>query len=277
MVDVQDLLRSGNLNAALEQLQDQVREDPSNSKHRVFLFQLLSVLGQWDRALNQLNVLADLDAATLPMVQTYREALNCEAFRNEVFAGRQTPLVFGEPEEWIALVLEALKHTAEGHHQQAQALREKAFEEAPATSGEVDGKAFEWIADADPRMGPMLEVIVNGRYYWAPFHRIRKIELDAPEDLRDLIWMPAQFSWANGGQAVGLIPSRYPGSEGSEDGATRMARQTLWVEEGEAVFGLGQRLLATDGAEYALMDCREISLNSAPPADAEPAAENGDG
>ena len=44
--------------------------------------------GEWNRALTQLNVAGELDAGTLLMVQTYREALRCEVFRAEVFAGR---------------------------------------------------------------------------------------------------------------------------------------------------------------------------------------------
>ena len=47
-------------------------------KLRVFLFQLLCVLGQWERALTQLNVAAELDAQALAMAQMYREALQCE-------------------------------------------------------------------------------------------------------------------------------------------------------------------------------------------------------
>ena len=56
-------LHEGNLDETLASLQDQVRKDPSNAKLRVFLFQLLALLGQWDRAMNQLNVAGDLDAA----------------------------------------------------------------------------------------------------------------------------------------------------------------------------------------------------------------------
>ena len=32
------------------------------------------------------------------MVQTYREALRCEVHRAEVFAGRKSPLILGEPD-----------------------------------------------------------------------------------------------------------------------------------------------------------------------------------
>ena len=256
-------LREGNLDQALEQLQQKVRDDPSNAKHRIFLFQLLVVLGRWDRALNQLNVLGDLDASTLAMVQTYREALRCEVLRAEVFAGERSPLVFGDPEPWLALLMQALKLTGTGNYDGARPLREQAFEEAPVTAGRIDGQPFEWIADGDSRLGPVLEAIVNGRYYWIPFDRIREIRIEDPVDLRDVVWMPAQFSWANEGEAVGLIPTRYCGSASSADDAVKLARKTEWEERpGEIFLGLGQRMLATDGGEYSLLDVRHIVLET---------------
>ena len=71
----EECLRDGKLGDALAELQNQVRGDPSNAKQRIFLFQLLSVLGQWERAMTQLNVAGDLDPGALAMVQAYREAL----------------------------------------------------------------------------------------------------------------------------------------------------------------------------------------------------------
>ncbi|MFZ1860706.1 MAG: tetratricopeptide repeat protein, partial [Candidatus Competibacter sp.] len=105
-------LREGRLQDALTELQAQVRKEPANPRYRIFLFQLLAVRGQWERALNQLNVVGEMDATSLPMVQTYREAIRCELLRAEVFAGRRSPLVFGDPEPWVALLLDALRLTA---------------------------------------------------------------------------------------------------------------------------------------------------------------------
>lgn len=262
-MDAIEQLRTGDLQGALQTLQATVRSDPADAHHRVFLFQLLSVLGQWDRALAQLNVAGDLDAGTLAMVQTYREALGCEALREAIFRGERSPLIFGEPERWIALVFQALRLSAEGHHGQAQEMREEAFEDAPTTSGTLNGEPFEWIADGDSRIGPFLEVIVNGNYYWAPFDRIALIKSEEPADLRDMVWTPAEFVWANGGQAVGLIPTRYVGSTEAEDDRLRLARATEWQELAEGVFaGLGQRMLSTDGQDYSLLDVRELRLNS---------------
>ena len=81
-----------------------------------------------------------------------------------------------------------------GQFAAAARLREQAFAAAPATCGRVDGQSFQWIADADSRLGPMLEVIIADRYFWVPFCRIRRIALEKPTDLRDLVWLPAQFA-----------------------------------------------------------------------------------
>lgn len=278
MMPAEQSLREGRVQDALAELQAQVRKEPANAKYRIFLFQLLAVLGQWERALNQLNVLGEMDASSLPMVQTYREAIRCELVRTDVFAGRRSPLVFGDPAPWVALVLEALRLTAEGHPAEAQAVRDQAFEAAPATAGTLDGQPFVWLADADPRLGPMLEAVVNGRYYWIPFQRIRTIVLEQPADLRDYVWMPARFTWANGGETVGLIPARYPGSEASADPLIQLGRKTEWREGGaETWLGLGQRLLATDQGEYPLLDIRRIELMSVEDHPAEETSSEADG
>jgi len=256
-------LQQGNLSQALTELQNQIRKDPSNSRLRVFLFQLLAVTGQWERSLTQLKVVGELDALALLMVKTYQAAIVCEAFRSDVFAGKRSPLVFGEPPVWLAQLLEALRLDAETHYIQAKDMREQALELAPATGGIIDGQRFEWLADADNRLGPILEAIVKGQYYWIPLQNIQKVEIEKPVDLRDAVWTPVQFTWINGGQASGLIPTRYPGSESSADNLIQLARKTDWLEYADGLYlGQGQRLLATNVDDYPLMDIREISFDN---------------
>ncbi|WP_445372270.1 type VI secretion system accessory protein TagJ [Methylomonas sp. HW2-6] len=264
MLSVSQLIANGELDPALQQTQQQIRQNPADAKLRVLLFQLYCVSGWWDKALNQLNVLRDLDASSLLMVSTYEQVLQCEALRKEVFAARTTPLIFGQPQEWMALMLEALKLEIDGNHTLAAELRGRAMQQAPATPGSIDGTPFAWIADADVRLGPSLEAIINGRYYWIPFMQISKIQLEQPTDLRDLVWLPAHFTWVNGGEAEGFIPSRYPGSELADDARIRLSRLTDWQSvAADAAHGLGQRLLATDVDDYALLDVRSIELAAA--------------
>src|SRR5437762_1397358 len=136
-MQAEERLKSGNLEEALAELQADVRREPANPQKRVFLFQLLCLLGRWDRALTQLQVLSDMDPKTSAMVQTYGPALKCEELRREVFAGKRAPMLFGKPEEWMALLLESVRLTGEGKLEQAGELRQKAFEAAPATAGTV--------------------------------------------------------------------------------------------------------------------------------------------
>jgi len=254
-------LKGGDPVAALAHLQERVRSAPADPKLRIFLFQLLCVLGQWDRALNQLEVACGLDASALAMKQTYGDAVRCEAIRDEVFDGRKSPMIFGQPDQWLALLIESLLAAGHGEQERSRQLRATAFEEAPASSGEIDGRPFSWIADADSRIGPVLEAIINGRYYWVPFSRLLKVDIEAPEDLRDMVWMPAHLQFENGGESVALIPTRYPGSQASEDGLIRLARKTVWEEIAPDTHrGLGQRVLATDADDSPLMEVRAITL-----------------
>jgi type VI secretion system protein ImpE len=265
-----ELVRGGRLADGLAALQSEIRQKPADQNLRLFLFQLDCVLGRLDKALTQLQVVAGLDAETMLLAQVFRQVIACELFRREVFAGKRTPLIFGEPQEWLGWLVQANGLTAEGRYAAAAELRARAFDAAPASPGTIDGHPFEWICDADSRLGPVLEAIIDGKYYWVPFCRMAKIQIGKPTDLRDAVWTPSQFHWTNGGDAAGFIPARYPGSEDSEDDALRLARKTVWTEhEGGCFVGLGQRMLSTDAGEYALLDSRAIELVSA--TDSQPA------
>lgn len=261
-MDAEECIKAGQLDEALASAQDGVRKAPAEAGPRVLLFQLFSVLGQWERALTQLNVLKDMDANCMLLAQVFRPVLQCEALREDIFAGKRGPLIFGEPVEWIGLLLQANQLLAQGEVAAASELRTRAFEAAPAAPGTINDQPFEWIADADSRLGPIIETIIDGKYYWVPFFRVRSIRTEPPQDLRDLVWTAAQFVWANGGESPGFIPTRYPGSQNATDSSLRLARKTEWVDKGNDLYlGLGQRMFATDQTEIALTEMRQIELS----------------
>ena len=262
-------VRAGDPKQALASLTAAVKAAPAKPQLRIFMAQLLCVLGQWERAHTQLNVVADMDSTTGPMREMVGYALRCELIRAAVFAGKRSPMVFGQPDEWLALLIESLLQHGQGAMDLSHQLAGRAFEAAPATRGQLNGEPFEWIADADSRLGPVLEAMVNGKYYWIPFSRLSRISIDAPTDLRDHVWLPAQISFSNGGEAIAMIPTRYPGSQASEDGQILMARKTEWHElGGERFAGLGQRVLVTDQGEHDMLGVRLIELESGAAPDA---------
>ena len=166
-----EFIRVGRVDEALAALQGEIRQNPADGRLRRFLFQLNCVLGQWEKALAQLQVLATLDAESVFLAQIFRPIIACEILRQDVFAGKRTPLIFGEPAEWIGLLVQANAFLAAGRHAEAADLRGRALEAAPTTDGQLDGHPFEWLADADSRLGPVLEVILEGKYCWGPFGR----------------------------------------------------------------------------------------------------------
>jgi type VI secretion system protein ImpE len=165
----------------------------------------------------------------------------------------------------MALLLQALKLTGEGHLAQAAQLRAQALDAAPTSAGTLNGARFEWLADADSRIGPCFELVVDGKYCWVPVANVRALHFEAPTDLRDVIWAQAAVTWSNGGQVPALMPARYPGSEASPETLHQLSRRTDWEENpGETFIGLGQRMLVTDAGEYPLLDARDIEFD--PPA-----------
>lgn len=262
-MQAEQLIKEGRLDEALRSLQDSVRSDPSNPSYRNFLYQLLCVQGQWDRALTQINVVGDLDPKNLLMVEYYRNAIRCEVFRRDVFAGLRTPLMLGEPPEWVGWLVQAQALVARGQASAAGELRDRAFEAAPAIGGTINATPFEWIADADQRLGPVVEAIIQGKYYWIPFERIAMIKLEAPGSLRDSVWAPAEFVWSNKGKAVGLIPTRYPGTPEHGSDSAKLARLTEYEDlDGGFCVGIGQRMWATDAGEYPIQETRLITLHT---------------
>jgi type VI secretion system protein ImpE len=254
-------LQSGDLGPALQELMDQVKSNPADSKLRIFLFQLFSVLGQWKRAQTQLEMAGDMDPKAELMVKAYTDVINCERHRESVFEGTSKPLIFGEPEDWVALLVEAQQAFAKGDMAGFSTLNAKAFEDADVRSGKINDEPFAWLADADQRLGPVVEVIFNGQYYWVPMSHLKSIHTEEPSDLRDLVWLPAELTFSNGGQQMVMMPSRYPRIEGVADGGL-LARRTDWVSHGEDIFeGTGQRVFATDNQDYSFLQVRSIEFD----------------
>ncbi len=116
---------------------------------------------------------------------------------------------------------------------------------------------------------------MDGAYHWVPMTRVSRLELEPPADLRDQVWMPAEFTWTNGGRSGRLHPHPLPGQRRRGEPALALARRTEWRERGEEAdgwaLGLGQRMFATDAGEVPLMDLRRLRCDTPRPARRAPA------
>src|SRR6266481_9531264 len=122
----QECLAAGEPDNALLELQNEIRARPEDTKLRIFLFQLHCVLGNWSKALTQLQVIAGIDPDTMLLAQVFHPVINCEALRKGVFDGKLTPLIFGEPVEWVGGLVKAAEHVARAEFAAAADLRNRA-------------------------------------------------------------------------------------------------------------------------------------------------------
>jgi type VI secretion system protein ImpE len=263
MTNAELSFESGDLAGCLEALQSQLRRTPTDSKARIFLCELLMVLGQWARAVQQLELLMQMDATHTRFALTYKAAIECERARLEVFKGAQKPLVRGSSRQWIEHLLEALALLTQGEVQAAAARRATALDAAYMGPGTINEIAFDWIADLDSRLGPVLEIFIEGQYHWVPLDEVHVLTGSAPENVRDFVWNPCRVVWKDGSATVGLMPTRYPGTETCGDWNLMLARGTTWTDLGESTYqGLGQRLFAADRIEVSVLELRELRLQN---------------
>jgi type VI secretion system protein ImpE len=241
-----------------------VRASPQAIEPRMALFQLACVVGQWDRARAQLDTMAQLDAELLLLSRIYGRLIDAEATRRRVFAGDEQPVALGQPPAWLAMLAQALKLDGGGDASAARELRERGRQQAAARPGTIGGtEAFAWLMDADPRLGPALEVVVEGQYRWLPLDGLEELRAEPPKAMRDLVWQPVALRLAGGNEFAAFVPTRYPGSELDDDDAIRLAKETRWIDKDGEQWGLGQRLLTTDLADHALLDIRALRFADA--------------
>ena len=222
----------------------------------MFLFQLLCISGEWDKALTQLRALAQLspEAQNALGRGTLLRAIEAgEVPRSQVFKGSRPPcaLLGVSSSTWAERPRLAPSRPlcARPLSRMLDALRDKAFEAAPETPGDLNGTPFDWIADGDARFGPALEAIIAGQWGLLPFDAVEKIQSEGPRDLRDIVWLPAQVFFKTGQSVAALLPARYPGSESSPDASLRLTRGTDWVDQPWGQAGIGQHEWSLSGGE----------------------------
>lgn len=248
-MNANELLRAGELSKAIQALSEEIRQNPLNSARRTFLFELLCFAGEWDRGEKQLNVLAQGGKNAELGALMYRAALHAERERQQFFKSK------------------AYQNPSSPTNDMTDNLQALAIQESPKTlTGTFNGRSFQDVTDADPRIGPRLEVYVAGRYLWVPFEHIASIEIAAPKRLRDLLWAPAVV--LNGSNFKGrdlgdvLVPVLSPFSCEDADDAVRLGRATVWQSCEDIDIPFGQKMLLIDGEEVPLLELRNLKLDA---------------
>ena len=230
----EELLRAGQLGEAVETLTAELREDPLDASRRTFLFELLCFSGEYGRAEKQLQALEEGNQERALGILLYRAALHAEKARHALFEEKRYPTG-----------------------------------ESPATpvSGTLNGKAFQALSDADPRIGARLEIFAAGDYLWIGLEHVASLEIEPPKRLRDLLWIPARLKTGPAFQdrdlGEVLLPALSPFTWQHPDDAVRLGRTTEWCEDEKGeVAPYGQKMLSVDGEEFPLLELRRLEIHA---------------
>lgn len=262
MASADELLAAGDVDGARAALVDTIKRSPDDQRARMFLFQLMCVQGEWDKAQAQLRALAQLSPEAQMLAATYNQAIAAEQMRAKAFSGEIPFTVLIASSSWVDDLAAALTAFHQGRISEGEDKRGQAFDAAGDTPGELNGERFEWIADADSRFGPAMEAVVAGRWGLLPFEAVAEIKCEGPRDLRDVIWLPVEMRLKSGQSWAAFLPARYPNSELEADAGLRLGRKTEWkaVPGGEG--GVGQRVWSTDdGGDMGLLSLRKLAFD----------------
>ena len=253
-----ELFDAGQLTAAIEQLNQDVRSRPTDAQLRTFLFELLCFAGDFERARRQLDVIGHQNASAEIGVIVYKQILTAEEKRQLCFETGSAPEFLFEPPVYAALHLEAIKKVQEGNAEEALRLLKEAQNSYPPLSGQCNGTPFSDYRDIDDLIGPFLEVIIQDKYVWLPFEQLKQITMPPPQGLRDLLWSQATLEAQSGPVGDVFVPVLYAGSSNHANDDVRLGRMTDWKPIEELALGVGHRMFVVNGQEQAVLETREV-------------------
>jgi type VI secretion system protein ImpE len=259
-----ELFDAGNLSGAIEQITQDVKSNPRDVKSRIFLFELLCFAGELQRAERQLDAVAQTsgDVKVEMGVQLYRGVLQAETARRGFFTGvNRTPKFFSEPPSYAALHIDAAVKLRENKVEEVEKLLEQSAGERHPVGGHCAGKPFDDFHDGDDLINPFLEVYFQSDYYWLPFEQIKRMDVQAPGTLRDLLWTPVRVELRDRPVGEVFVPAQYFGSHENADDLVKLGRMTDWKSVGDEVLvGVGQRIFFADETEYPLLEIRTVEF-----------------
>jgi len=255
-----DLMQAGRLAEARQVLIEEVKADPADAGKRTLLFQVLSQLGEWDKAFKHLDMIAALNPDRAAGVHTCRNIVNAEQERLKVLALAQTPSVLPETPVYFEAYLKYLGALQDGSFEQARAFITEIDAVRPVTAGTLNGQTFTGWCDTDARLYAFLEAFVHARYVWIPFEAIREFVINPPLTALDLIWITAGITTWEGLTMNCHLPVVYAESFRRTDDRIKMGRLTDWLPLGAGLSrGVGQHVYQTGEAETALLEIKEVT------------------
>jgi type VI secretion system protein ImpE len=258
-----ELYEAGKLGEAIEALSQELRKHSLETGSRVFLAELLCVVGELERADTQLDLLVDQTPENAVGIAQFRQLIRAEQARRQFFEESRLPELVEPPSDLLKLYLKASVSLLDGDADEARRLLEQAENERPQPKGTWNGADFDDLRDLDDLTAGVLEVLTcTGKYYWIPLDRVSRLQFVPPACPRDLLWREARLDSAGGLEGQVFVPAIYH-TTAVADETVRLGRRTDWTgSEGGPVRGLGQRMFLVGGEALGVMTLEELVIDT---------------
>jgi type VI secretion system protein ImpE len=259
-MDAAELYRAGQLQRAIEAATAAVKEKPADLVRRGFLAELLCIVGNFDRADAQLEIVGNQQPKAVVGVSLLRQLIRAARSRQEFFAAGRVPDVLKHPSDSMRLRLEAWAVHRSGDHARAAELLQAAEAARPAAAGQRNGAPFADLRDLDDLLAGVVEVMTStGKYYWVPIEHVVRLAPRKPERPIDLLWLPAEMSVRGGPDGVVYLPCVYGDTPADAGDTLLLGRATEWIDgPGGVVRGRGQRMFLVGDQDLSILDLGEL-------------------
>lgn len=242
MNDIKELIKQQKINEACSFCINQLREDPLAVNTRALYIELLCLLGELEKADQQLDLMLRQHPDYVAGVVNLRQLIRAASARRDFYHAGMTASVFGEPDPMFKAQLTLRLALHEQDLQSAIAAATELESNRGSAPVMVNGDDYAVIRDLDDSLNGYLELFgTDGKFYLAKFDEIEHLAFKPAQSLLDTVWRRAEVFIKNGPQGEVFVPMTYMGSS---DISSRLGRDTDWQQHDDRlVIGTGLKML----------------------------------
>ena len=253
---IKEYLSAGQLQEAIEHLQQSLRQSPGASDQRACLVELLCIADDLERADGVLQHLAQHHQDWLAGAANLRQLLRAQQARLALREGKLADDVVATPGESLEALLTLNLHLSRGETDKA---REAATILENIRVGDVFqvGDSQGEIRDCDDSLNGYVEGLgTDGYYYLWQWNEIDALRFQKPSSPIELIWRRALIELADGRQGEAFLPLTYAASATDSQ---KLGHETDWVEHApRLVTGLGLKMFLVGDAAVSLESIQDV-------------------
>lgn len=253
----------GNIEGCINQLVQEIKQNPDQHFKRMLFGQMLCVAGEYERADKQLDLLSTLEPKFVMEVANWRNLIRAAQHRQDFYESGRPPEVIGDLSPLMEKHVEAIAALRADDATAFNAALEEAEAKRKAVKGSwnSEDKTFDDFRDLDDFNGGFMEVLApNGKYYWIANEAISSVIFEEAKQPIDYLWRKADLILTDGTQGEVYVPVTYIDSTND---LQRLARETDWQEfkGSETMRGLGQKTYLVGDEAVSILEINSIEFN----------------